>query len=144
MTGFIPNRLSRPTQPWIANRKGSAVVEFAVMLPVFVLLLLGTIETCNMIFLQQSLEIAAYESARVTIVPGSDILDVNSAASEILNARRIKNTTLVITPTDFQNAAYGSFIKVDALAPCNSNSVFALRFYGSKTLKGTVEMMKEF
>ena len=128
----------------LAKRNGAAVVEFAVVLPVFVTLLLGTIETCNMIFLRQSLEIAAYESARAAIVPGSDDFDINLATTEILTARRIKNGTVTVTPANFQNAAYGSFIRVDVSAPCNSNSVFALRFYGSKILTGTVEMMKEF
>ena len=128
----------------LAKRNGAAVVEFAVVLPVFVTLLLGTIETCNMIFLRQSLEIAAYESARAAIVPGSDDFDINLATTEILTARRIKNGTVTVTPANFQNAAYGSFIRVNVSAPCNSNSVFALRFYGSKTLTGTVEMMKEF
>lgn len=128
----------------LAKRNGAAVVEFAVVLPVFVTLLLGTIETCNMIFLRQSLEIAAYESARAAIVPGSDDFDINLATTEILTARRIKNGTVTVTPANFQNAAYGSFIRVDVSAPCSSNSVFALRFYGSKTLTGTVEMMKEF
>ena len=128
----------------LAKRNGAAVVEFAVVLPVFVTLLLGTIETCTMIFLQQSLKIAAYESARAAIVPGSDDFDINLATTEILTARRIKNGTVTVTPANFQNAAYGSFIRVDVSAPCNSNSVFALRFYGSKILTGTVEMMKEF
>ena len=126
------------------NRNGVAVVEFASILPVFVMILLGTIETCTMIFLQQSLEIAAYESARAAIVPGSDIDDINLSTTEILAARRINGGSVVVTPSNFQNAAYGTFIRVDVTAPCNSNSVFALRFYGSKVLKGTVEMMKEF
>ena len=45
-------------------KRGIAAVEFAVIAPVFFLILLGTIETCTMIFLQQSLKIAAYEAAR--------------------------------------------------------------------------------
>jgi len=42
------------------NKRGAAVVEFAILLPVFVLILFGSIEACSMIFLQQSLEMAAY------------------------------------------------------------------------------------
>ena len=126
------------------RRSGTAVVELAAVLPVFVLLLLGTIETCNMIFLQQSLKIAAYEGARITIVPATDQFDVDTAVSELLAARRVNGATVTVTPSNFQNAPYGSFIRVDVSAPCNSNTSFALRFYGSKTLTGTVEMMKEF
>lgn len=126
------------------NRIGAAVVELSVVLPVFVLVVMGTIETCKMIFLQQSLEIAAYEAARVTIVPTSQVTEVENAAISLLRARRVNDATITITPSNFQNAPYGSFIRVDVAAPCNSNASFLLRFYNSKTLTGTVEMMKEF
>lgn len=125
------------------SRKGAAVIEFAIIIPVFMLLVLGTIETCNMIFLQQSLEIAAYEAARVTLIPSADTADVNTAATQILVPRRVNNATIAVTPVNFRTAAYGTFIKVEVSAPCANNSVFPLRFYGSRTLKGTVEMMME-
>jgi len=105
---------------------------------------MGTVETCKMIFLQQSLEIAAYEAARVTIVPSTNITNVNDAANVLLTARRVNGASITVTPANFQNAQYGSFIRVDVAAPCDSNTPFLLRFYSSKTLTGTVEMMKEF
>jgi Flp pilus assembly protein TadG len=131
---------TRPCQ----HRLGAAVVELAIVLPVFVAILLGTIETCKMIFLQQSLEIAAYEAARVAIVPATDSSDVNAAANALLIARRVNGAVIAIIPSDFQSAPYGSFIRVNVSASCNSNASSPLSFYGSKTLTGTVEMMKEF
>lgn len=135
---------SAPLRSRRHNRNGAAVVELAVVLPLFVLILMGTIETCKMIFLQQSLEIAAYEASRVTIVPTSKVTEVENAAISILRARRVNDATITVTPSNFQNAAYGSFIRVDVSAPCDSNAPFLLRFYSSKSLTGTVEMMKEF
>ena len=135
---------SVPLRRHLRNRKGAAVVELSVVLPVFILILMGTVETCKMIFLQQSLEIAAYEAARVTIVPSTNITNVNDAANVLLTARRVNGASITVTPANFQDAPYGSFIRVDVSAPCNSNTSFLLRFYSSKTLTGTVEMMKEF
>ena len=123
---------------------GTATVEFAVVLPVFILLLLGTIETCTMIFLQQSLEIAAYEATRIAIVPKTKMSDIQTACADILSTRRVKDVTVTVSPVDFQSGLYGSFIRVDVPAPCTSNAVFPLAFYGSRALTGTVEMMKEF
>jgi hypothetical protein len=97
-----------------------------------------------MIFLQQSLEIAAYEGARVAIVPETTTTDISDSASALLLARKVKSATITVSPTDFQNAPYGSFIRVSVSAPCNSNAVFPLAFYGSKTITATVDMMKEF
>lgn len=119
-------------------------MEFAVLLPVLVLILMGTIETCTMIFMQQSLHIAAYEGARVAIVPDSDADDVRNAAIRLLDIRRIKDASITVTPNDIAGAPYGSFIRVEINAPCSSNSVLPLQFYSGRTLRGTVEMMKEF
>ncbi len=126
------------------HRSGAAVVELAVVLPVFVLILMGTIETCKMTFLQQSLEIAAYEAARVAIVSATDQADIDAAANALLIARRVNGAVISVIPSDFQNAPYGSFIRVNVSAACNSNASSPLRFYGNRTLTGTVEMMKEF
>lgn len=128
----------------ITKRRGAAAVELAVMLPVFLIILFGTIETCTMIFLQQSLEIAAYEGARVAIVPETKDSDIIDSANALLLARKVKSASIAVSPTDFQNAPYGSFIRVSVSAPCSSNAMLPLAFYGSKTLTATVEMMKEF
>ncbi|MFY8199332.1 MAG: TadE/TadG family type IV pilus assembly protein [Pirellula staleyi] len=126
------------------NKRGAAVVEFAIVLPVFVLILMGSIETCSMIFLQQTLEMAAYEGARVAIEPKTTFLNVESAAKQILKPRRIRNSSISVIPSDFQSAPYGTFLRVSVSVPCSSNSVIASRFYSSRTLTANVEMMKEF
>ena len=77
-------------------RRGAAAVEFAVLLPVFVLLVLGTIEATSMIFLQQTLEIAAYEGARVGLVPDSTDGNVEGAARQILDARNVQGSTTTV------------------------------------------------
>ena len=49
------------------KRFGAAAVELAVCLPAIVLLILGSIEACTMVFVKQSLHIAAYEGVRRAI-----------------------------------------------------------------------------
>lgn len=126
------------------RKRGAAAVECAIVLPVFVIILLGTIETCTMIFLQQSLKIAAYEGARVALIPKSTTASVEKAAKDILNVRRVKGFNVTVTPSNFPSQAYGTLIRVDVSAPCNENSPFVPFFYNSRTLTGSVEMMKEF
>ncbi len=126
------------------NKRGAAVVEFAILLPVFVLILFGSIEACSMIFLQQSLEMAAYEGARVAIVPTTKSSDVENAANQILTPRHIQNSSISVTPSDFQSAPYGTFVRVSVSVPCKSNSVIPSSLYSSRTLTGNVEMMKEY
>jgi len=96
-----------------------------------------------MIFLEQSLKIAAHEGAHAAIVPNSDVTKVTYQINQILTQRGVNGATISITPGNHQNSPYGTMIQVNVSAPCNQNSVFAPWFYNGKTLTGTVVMMKE-
>lgn len=125
------------------KRRGAAIVEFAIVLPVFVLILLGTIEATSMIFLQQSLKIAAYESTRVALVPGADASNVQAAADGILNGRGVVDPIVTVTPSDFENSPYGTAIQVQIRVDCDKNSVMSPWFYQGRQLTTQVTMMKE-
>jgi hypothetical protein len=105
---------------------------------------LATIEACSMIFLRQSLEIAAYEGARAAIVPGTDQDDVQQKCLVLAAARGVNGTSASVTPSNFQNAAYGTFIKVTVTAPCDANGLLAPLFYANQTITAEVEMMNEY
>ena len=75
------------------RRKGVAIVELAICLPVIVVLVVGSIEACSMIFVKQSLHIAAYEAVRVAIRQGSSNTDVLDRGNQILNERNVKLAT---------------------------------------------------
>jgi Flp pilus assembly protein TadG len=124
--------------------RGAAAVEFAVIAPVFVAILLGTIEACSMVFLRQSVEMAAYEAARVSVVNQTTSGQVETAAKTILDSRKIKDYSIKISPVDFQKAAYGTFITIEVRAPCSKNGLIPSMFYGSRDVVGIVEMMKEY
>ena len=126
------------------RRRGSAVVELAITLPVFILILFGTIETTTMIFLQQSLEICAYQGARVALIPSSTTANVTAACNTILSNRNVQSATVSITPANYDSQPYGTLIRVRVTAPCNSNSPFSPWFYGGHTLTGETTLMKEY
>jgi len=138
MSNSIPARSQR------TGRSGIAVVELAITLPVFVLILFGTIETTTMIFLQQSLEICAYQGARVALIPSSTSAQVNATCATVLNDRDVQAASVSITPANYDAQPYGTFIRVRVSAPCNSNSPFSPWFYGGRTLAGEVTLMKEY
>lgn len=123
---------------------GAAVVELAIVLPLFVLIVLATVEATTMIFLQQSLKISAYEATRVALIPGSNTGNVVAAADLILASRNVDNATTTISPSDFDTQPYGTEITVSVAAPCDDNSLFAPWFYAGKTFTGNVTMMKEY
>ncbi len=127
----------------IQKRSGLAVTELAVCMPVLVLIVLATVEACAMLFLQQSLSIAAYEGARVSLVPGAKSENAIYQCELILQGRGVQEFSATVTPTDIPNTPAGAWIKVDASAPFAENSLAGGWLFNERVLSASVEMMKE-
>jgi Flp pilus assembly protein TadG len=130
-------------RPAAAVRCGVAATELAVCMPLLVLIVLATIEACAMLFLQQSLSVAAYEGARVGLSPGARASDVTSQCEQILDDREISGARVTVTPGDLPTAAEGTWISVQASAPFAENSLAGGWLFARHTLTATVQMMKE-
>ena len=126
------------------KRRGVAATEFAVCLPVIVLLLLATIEACTMVFVKQALTVAAYEGSRVAIGQDKSTSDVQTAVDRILIERRINGATLTMQPGNPNAVNEGEYLSVTVTAPAASNAVIPVTFYRGRTLSATATMMKEF
>jgi len=126
------------------GRDGVATVELAVCLPVIVLLVIGTIEACSMIFLKQSLSVASYEGVRTAISAGAKAKDVRNTCNQILKDRRVKDAAITITPEQFDQLNPGQYVDVSISAPCGSNHILPIQFYRGKTLSAAASMMIEF
>lgn len=124
--------------------KGSVVVELAFCLPLVVVLILGSVEACSMIFLKQSLTIASYEGGRKALEPGATTAEVESAINQILTDRRIVNSTIRITPSNLSAVLSGDPIEVEVTATAAGNGVVPLRFYSGRSLTGATTMLKEY
>jgi hypothetical protein len=132
------------TRPRAINRQGVAAAELAVCLPVLVLLVLAMIESCTMIFLKQSLTVAAYEGVRTSLEETAVGADVQVTCQRILTDRRIQGGTVIINPPNFEALPAGEYIEVTVTAPADSNSVVRGSFFNGRTLSATAVMMKEF
>ena len=130
-------------RPARAIRRGAAAVEFAICLPVMVLLVLSLIETCTMAFLKQSLTVAAYEGAHTALLPEATAADVRANCEQILQDRRVKSGTVEVTPRDLPRLPEGQYFEVRVSAPSDANGVLPARFFRGKILVGSAVMMKE-
>jgi Flp pilus assembly protein TadG len=124
-------------------RKGAAAVEAAVTLPFFLLLLLTTIDCCCCIFLKQSLTIAAYEGARVAVVPGSTTTNVQAQAQLILDERKVKNAKISVSPSNFSALTLGEAVTVTVSAHAQANSPISMGLFSTTEPKASVTMMME-
>ncbi len=119
------------------------MIEFAICLPVFFLIAMGTIETCRMIYLRQSLKLAAYECARVGIMPGMSPETLQSQCDVILGGRRIRNYQLVCTPANPADLKFGELFKTTVSVSAQENALVGAWFYQNKILSESVSIMAE-
>ncbi len=149
---FRSSRIMRSTKPSSAAsgqrrrrhaRSGAAVVEFAVCLPILMVMILGSIEATSAIFLKQSLVAAAYEGIREAAKLRATAASANQFATDVLNARQVRSFRVVFTPADPATVARGERVTVEVSAPISANSPFIGKVIQDRTLTARAVMIKE-
>ncbi|WP_146578041.1 TadE/TadG family type IV pilus assembly protein [Neorhodopirellula pilleata] len=125
------------------RRRGAAAVEFAVCLPVLTLMVFGSIEASTMIFLKQTLNVAAYEAGREAIRSGSSNANATVRASGILQNREVQDFTIRFPNGESFDAQRGQDIIVEVSAPSGPNSPLLGEFISNRILTSTVVMVKQ-
>lgn len=126
-----------------ANRKGAAVIEFAVCLPLIVLIMLGSIEAANMLFLRQALVQASYEGAKAAVKADSDNATVTQIATQVADGRRLSGFTVETIPADVSSVPQGELIRIRATAPVDSNSFISGSVIRIVNISAEAVMVKE-
>lgn len=124
-----------------SGRRGIAMVECAVCLPLIMLLVLGAIEVSNAIFVQQALTSAAYEGANIASVKGGTAQLAESTAKNVLTAMRISDAKITITPPVTQQTPVGTAVQVTCTAPLKGNT-FVFGVLPLKALNATVHITR--
>jgi Flp pilus assembly protein TadG len=119
-------------------------VEFAVCLPVIALLVFASIEACTMIYLKQSLTIAAYEASRTAVRPLATTAEVTATCEQVLSDRQVRGAQVAVTPSDITAADVGTYLEIRVTAPCSDNMIGGTWFFGERALAGASAFMKEY
>lgn len=123
-------------------RRAAATVELAVLLPVILVIVLGSIESASMIFLRQALVQSSYEAAKVAVKTG-DLAQARSFALAVTKGRKINNVSIKFEPADIQTAARGSLIRVSVSAPGDNNSVIPFGVFRGRIITAQASMTRE-
>ena len=125
------------------RRKGAAVVELAVSLPVILFIVLGSIEAASMLFLKQALVQSAYEGAKVAIRDDGDNEDAIAAIRAVAAGRRIDDLQISFFPANVESASQGEFIRITVAAPGDANSLIPFGPFKGQILTAQAVMAKE-
>ena len=139
--GMVTRRhFDRPKLHADSRRKGLAVVELAVCLPLLLMLTFGAIEAANAIFLKQTLVAAAYEAARASTATGGTEDDGRLKLTEVLAARNVKGSSVEFSPSITPLTTPGTAITITVTAPSNSNSLGPQWYTQNATVRAVVVM----
>lgn len=137
------NGVETSTRSVRKGRRGAAAVEFAVVLPVFVLLVFGMIEYGRMVMVQQVITNASREGARRAVLDGATTSSVQTSVTSYLTGASINGGSAVVNPNP-TTAAAGDPITVTVRVPFSAVSWLPSPMYlGGKTLSATTTMRRE-
>lgn len=115
------------------NRSGAAVTELAICLPVIFLLIFGSIQACNLVFLKQAVTAATYDTILVAMMPGATEADVDTRLNAIMAARNITGAVKVLegkSSKPFANVQHGQELYLTVTVPTAPNIVGPAMFVG--------------
>jgi Flp pilus assembly protein TadG len=123
-------------------RRGVAATETAIMLPLLVIVVFGSIELANGIFLRQTLAQAAYEGARAATRPGATVQDAEARIAEVLLARSVDDYDVDISPAIVATTPRNTEVTVTITAPASEYSVGPVRFFAGASITHQVRMVR--
>jgi Flp pilus assembly protein TadG len=129
-----------------SNRRGASAVEFAIVAPVFFLLIFGMIEYGRLVMVQQILTNAAREGARRAVLQDATSAAVVSTVRNYLNRASINGNSpnLVITVSPAPESAQPSdeTISVSLRLPYREVSWLPSPFFLGSTYMNAMSVMR--
>lgn len=126
------------------RRRGAATVEFAIVAPLFIMLVFGMVEYGRMVMVQQLLTSAGREGARMGVLDGMTVDRVTTTVTSYLEESSVPGATVTVSPSPLSSARYGDPVTVKVSVPFDSVSWLPSPMYlGGKTLTSVAVMRRE-
>jgi Flp pilus assembly protein TadG len=113
-------------------RRGATTVEFAIVAPIFFLLLLASFEFSRLNVIRHTADNAAYEAARHAMVPGATASEAVTKANTILRTVGTRGARVTINPTVLGPNVKTINVRVDV--PLDQNGWVVPRFTKGSTM----------
>lgn len=126
------------------KRRGAAAVEFAIVAPVFFLLVFGMVEFGRMVMVQQVITNAAREGARRAVLDGATTSAVETTVEDYLTAGSISGAEVDVDPSPPTDAEYGDPVTVTVTVDFEDVSWLpSPMFLGGEELTASTVMRRE-
>lgn len=124
------------------KRFGATAVEFAIVAPVFLMMVFACLEFIRLNMIRNLVQDAAYYAARDAMVPGATTAEATAAAEQILAYMNTQGAVISINGGDGVQEGSESVI-VSITVPFAENSLFIPSFSSDMNISSTAEMNTE-
>jgi len=125
-------------------RQGVAAVEFALVAPIFFLMILGMIEFGRMMMVQQIITNASREGARIAVLDGATTEEITTSVSNFLCNASIPSAAITVAPDPPNSAGYGEPVTVTVSTPFDQVSWLPSPiFLGGQQVVASTAMRRE-
>jgi Flp pilus assembly protein TadG len=115
-----------------SQRRGATAVEFAIVAPIFFLLMMASFEFSRLNVIRHTADNAAYEAARHAMVPGATMKEAVTKANSILGTVGTRGAKVTISPTVLGPDVDTVNVRVEV--PLSQNGWIVPRFTKGRTL----------
>jgi hypothetical protein len=111
-----------------------------VCLPLLTLVVFGSIQACNLIYLKHGCITAAYEATLELAKSNATNASITSRAQQVLTARGIRSSRIRMLPasTEASNAARGTAFTIEVTADVRPNMSLSGFFPAPSTVTGRI------
>ncbi len=144
-------RLDKPCRSFRKERRGAAVVEFAIVAPVFFLFVLGILEYGRMVMVYQVLTNGSRTGARIAVLEDATETDVQNRVTTQLTNSSVSGASVTVqaydsngSPINLADSTNGDTVEVTVSVDFDQVSWLPSPMYlGGKTLSATTQMRRE-
>ena len=135
------DRTRRTRRRYGRQRRGATAVEMAMTLPMLFLILFGCYEFARGNMMKHATEAAAYEGARVGILPGATVAEVREAAQFVLGTIGVRDFDVAVDPDPIQQSSRS--VRVTVTLRMRDNTSLFLLFTEDAAFEGVCQLSRE-
>jgi len=129
--------MKRSQLPHFTGRRGAVTVEFALVVPIILLLFFGALDIASMNFARHTIGFAAYEGARKAAIPGNTATHATTEAIRQMGLVGL-GTGAAISVTQTNTA-----VTVSIEVPSSGFSWSPLGYFANYSIRETCTLRKE-
>ena len=122
-------------------RTGATAVEFAIVAPLFFVLVIASLEFGRLNIIRHTADQAAYEAARDAMVPGATAAEARARAERMLRIIGTRGARVTVTPAVIDADTEEISVEVDI--PMNQNGWITPRFSKNATIHAESRLKTE-